>query len=141
MKYAILQAKAALSENEVPVGAVIVKDGSIISFDHNRCVSHNDPSLHAEILVLKDAYRKLGSLSGCTMYVTLEPCVMCAGTMIEMRLPRLVYGAFDSDCGCCGSRLDLTDHWFDHTVETIGGLCEEECAELLNQFFKELRNK
>jgi tRNA(adenine34) deaminase len=91
------------------------------------------------MLALKDAYEKLGSLEGCTLYVTLEPCAMCAGAMIHMRLPRLVYGAFDPACGCCGSRLDLGDHWFDHSIETIGGVLEEQCSSLLKDFFRVIR--
>lgn len=139
MQEAVKEARLAVSEHEVPVGAVIVKNDAIIASAHNQCVSHNDPCEHAEMLVMREAYHKLGSLEGCTLYVTLEPCAMCAGAMIHMRLPRLVYGAFDQGCGCCGSRIDLTDHWFEHSVETIGGICEAECAAFLQDFFRELR--
>lgn len=141
MREAIREAQIALSENEVPVGAIVVKDGKIVSHAHNRCVAENDPLLHAEMLALHEAYDMLGSLEGCTLYVTLEPCAMCTGAMIHLHLPRLVYGAFDPACGCCGSKADFGDHWFDHSVETVGGICEEECAALLKNFFKTLRNE
>lgn len=139
MDAALSEAKQALAENEVPVGAVIVFSNKIVASAHNRCESSHDPLQHAEMLALRDAYRILGTLDGCTMYVTLEPCAMCVGAMLHLRLPRLVFGAYDSECGCCGSRIDLGDHWFDHTVETIGGICEPECAELLKTFFLTLR--
>jgi tRNA(adenine34) deaminase len=139
MDAALSEAKQALAENEVPVGAVIVFSNKIVASAHNRCESSHDPLQHAEMLALRDASRILGTLDGCTMYVTLEPCAMCVGAMLHLRLPRLVFGAYDSECGCCGSRIDLGDHWFDHTVETIGGICESECAELLKTFFLTLR--
>ena len=141
MKEAISEAEKAFSEHEVPVGAVIVKDGEIVSRTHNRCEAEHDPTAHAEMLAMKDAYAKLGSLEGCTLCVTLEPCAMCAGAMLHMRLPRLVFGAFDPACGCCGSRLDLTDHWFDHSVETIGGILEPECKTILTRFFQSIRSE
>ncbi len=141
MKEAITEAEKALSEHEVPVGAVIVKDGQIVTCAHNRCEAEYDPTAHAELLAMKSAYTKLGSLEGCTLYVTLEPCAMCAGAMLHMRLPRLVFGAFDPMCGCCGSRIDLTDHWFDHSVETIGGISEQTCRALLTRFFQSIRSE
>lgn len=139
MQIAVQEAKIAREEHEVPVGAVLVKDGKIIAKAHNRCLVSGDLTAHAEMFALKEAYEKLGSLDECCLYVTLEPCAMCTGTMIHMRLPRLVYGAFDSACGCCGSRIDLGDHWFDHSIETIGGIMEEQCASLLKSFFQDLR--
>ena len=139
MREAIAEAEIALREKEVPVGAVIVKDGEIVVREHNRCEAEHDPTAHAELLALQKAFRERGNLDGCTLYVTLEPCAMCAGAMIHTRLPRLVYGAFDASCGCCGSRIDLTDRWFDASVETIGGILEQECKDLLKDFFKELR--
>ena len=139
MQIAVQEAKIARDEHEVPVGAVLIKDGKIIAKAHNRCLASGDLTAHAEMLALKEAYEKLGSLDECCLYVTLEPCAMCTGTMIHMRLPRLVYGAFDSACGCCGSRIDLGDHWFDHSIETIGGIMEEQCASLLKSFFQDLR--
>lgn len=139
MKEALKEAKTASDKGEIPVGAIIVKDDCVISRAHNLCECSHDPMQHAEILAMRAAYTMLGSLSGCTMYVTLEPCAMCAGAIIHMRLPRLVFGAFDKANGCCGSRVDFTDHWFDHSAETTGGICEEECASLLELFFRNLR--
>lgn len=139
MRVALKEAEIACSEGEVPVGAVIVKDGAIVAAAHNRCEQQHDPTAHAEFLAMRQAYGSLGSLSGCTLYVTLEPCVFCAGAMVRFRLPRLVYGAFDRAAGCCGSRLDLTDHWFEHSVETIGGILASDCEALLQSFFSSLR--
>ena len=141
MHEAIEEAKKALFLHEVPVGAIVVKDGVIVSRAHNRCETDHDPTAHAELIAAKEAFAALGSLDGCTLYVTLEPCAMCAGALVHMRLPRLVFGAFDDACGCCGSRIDLTDRWFDHSIETIGGIMEQECAQLLNEFFRTLRVK
>ena len=139
MQEAIKEAQLACAANEVPVGVVIVKDGRIVARAHNLCETLHDPTAHAELLAMRKAYEKLGSLDGCTLYVTLEPCAMCAGAMIHLKLPRLVYGAFDKQNGCCGSRLDLTDHWFEHSAETIGGIKAAECAALLREFFAKLR--
>lgn len=139
MQEALVEAQAALSEDEVPVGAVVVKDGAIVARAHNLSRRQNDPTQHAELLALQAAQRKLGSLAGCTIYVTMEPCAMCAGAMVLLKLPRLVFGAFDASCGCTGSRVDLTDHWFYHSVETWGGVLEEECAALLTDFFQRKR--
>ncbi len=141
MQIALEEAELALTEHEVPVGAVIVKDNVVVSRAHNLCVTRNDPTAHAEILAALDAFHMLGSLDGCTMYVTLEPCAMCAGAMVHMRLPRLVYGAFDPLNGCCGSRVDLGDHWFDHSIETIGGILEDHCTTILKEFFSSIRKK
>lgn len=140
MREAIAEARLACSAGEVPVGAVIVKDERIAARAHNLCEALRDPTAHAELLAMRKAYETLGSLKGCTLYVTLEPCAMCAGAMIHMQLPRLVYGAFDAENGCCGSKIDLTDHWFEHTVETVGGISEAECAALLREFFANLRD-
>ena len=139
MLEALEEARAALSEDEVPVGAIVVKDDTVVAKTHNLSRQHNDPTMHAEILALKEAQRKLGSLAGCTLYVTMEPCAMCAGAIVLLKLPRLVFGAFDESCGCTGSRVDLTDHWFYHSVETWGGILEKECAALLTEFFQRKR--
>ena len=140
MREALKEARNALSEGEVPVGAVIVKDGSVVSKAHNRCEQLHDPTAHAEFLAMQQAFQALGSLSDCTLYVTLEPCVFCAGAMVRFRLLSLVYGAFDKTAGCCGSRLDLTDHWFEHSVKTVGGILAAESETLLREFFSSLRN-
>ena len=140
MREALKEAKKALAEGEVPVGAVVVKDGAIVAAAHNRCEQNHDPTAHAEFSAMQQAYRALGSLAGCSLYVTLEPCVFCAGAIVRYRLPRLVYGAFDKAAGCCGSRVDLTDHWFEHSAETIGGILAKESEALLQSFFSSLRN-
>ena len=139
MQEALKEARAAMAEDEVPVGAVVVKDGGIVARAHNLSRQQKDPTLHAEVLALREAQQQLGSLTGCTLYVTMEPCAMCAGAMVLMKLPRLVFGAFDSSCGCTGSRVDLTDHWFYHSAETWGGVLEKECTELLTNFFQRKR--
>lgn len=139
MQEALLEARQALLTDEVPVGAVVVKDGSVVARAHNLSHRKNDPTQHAELLALREAQAALGSLSGCTLYVTMEPCAMCAGAMVLLKLPRLVFGAFDESCGCTGSRIDLTDHWFYHSVETWGGVLEKECTELLSEFFQRKR--
>jgi tRNA(adenine34) deaminase len=141
MRIALEEAESAMQEAEVPVGAVIVKDDAVISHAHNLCAFRKDPTAHAEMLVLKEAYQKLGSLQDCTLYVTLEPCAMCVGAMLHMRLPRLVYGAFDPACGCCGSRVDLGDHWFESSIETTGGILEEDASAILKGFFSSVRKK
>ena len=139
MREALQEAQAALTEDEVPVGAVVVKGGEIVARAHNLSRQQNDPTRHAELLALQAAQHKLGSLTGCTLYVTMEPCAMCAGAMVLMKLPRLVFGAFDHSCGCTGSRVDLTDHWFYHSVETWGGILETDCTALLSEFFQRKR--
>ena len=139
MREALSEARAAFGEDEVPVGAVVVKDDVIIARAHNLSRQANDPTRHAELLALQAAQQALGSLAGCTLYVTMEPCAMCAGAMVLLKLPRLVFGAFDESCGCTGSRVDLTDHWFYHSVETWGGILETECAALLTEFFQRKR--
>ena len=139
MQEALKEAQQAISEDEVPVGAVIVKDGAVVARAHNLSRQKADPTCHAELLALQNAQAALGSLSGCTLYVTMEPCAMCAGAMVLLKLPRLVFGAFDESCGCTGSRIDLTDHWFYHSVETWGGVLAAECAALLTEFFQRKR--
>ena len=139
MQEALKEARAAMAEDEVPVGAVVVKDGGIVARAHNLSRQQNDPTLHAEVLALREAQQQLGSLAGCTLYVTMEPCAMCAGAMVLLKLPRLVFGAFDTSCGCTGSRVDLTDHWFYHSIETWGGILERDCAALLTEFFQRKR--
>ena len=139
MQQALSEARQAFLENEVPVGAVIVKDNTIIAQAHNLSQQMGDPTEHAELLALRQAQRQLSSLAGCTLYVTMEPCAMCAGAMLLLKLPRLVFGAFDKSCGCTGSRVDLTDHWFYHSIETWGGILEKDCAALLTEFFQRKR--
>ena len=139
MLEALKEAQAALQEDEVPVGAVVVRDDKIVARAHNLSQQKGDPTQHAELLALQQAQKTVGSLDRCTLYVTMEPCAMCAGAMVLMKLPRLVFGAFDHSCGCTGSRVDLTDHWFYHSVETWGGVLETDCAALLSEFFQRKR--
>lgn len=140
MLLALEEAKKAFAENEVPVGAVVVKDGTVIAAAHNRCVAQNDYTAHAELEAMRMAAGKLGGrLRGCTLYVTLEPCAMCAGAMVNLQLDTLVFGAFDARAGCCGSVLDLTNRCFLWSVTVWGGILEEPCAKLLGDFFQTKR--
>ena len=140
MRAALEEAKLAASEGEVPVGAVLVKNGEIVARAHNKVEQAHDATAHAELLCLRRGMELLGArLTDCTLFVTLEPCAMCAGACVNAKLGRLVYGAFDEAAGCCGTRMDLTDHCFLHSVETWGGVLEEECKELLSSFFQTLR--
>ena len=141
MKSAMKRAIAAGSIGEVPVGAIIVKDGKIISSGKNMRESKANALLHAEITAIDRACKKLGAwrLSGCTLYVTLEPCPMCAGAIINSRIERVVFGAFDKKAGAFGSVMDINSFPLNHKCEVEGGVLQQECAELLSCFFKELR--
>ena len=140
MRIALEEAQRAYELDEVPVGAVLVMRGKVIARAHNLCVASSDPTAHAEMLALRAAAREEGGrLAGSTLYVTLEPCAMCAGAAINARVSRIVFGAFDSRAGCCGSVADITDGWFLHSIESVGGVLEEECAALLQAFFEEKR--
>lgn len=141
MKIAIELAEKALSMGEVPVGAVVVKDGEIIGEGYNTRESRQMATGHAEISAIEAACKALGSwrLEGCTLYVTLEPCAMCAGAIINSRIDRVVYGAPDMKSGAMGGRIDLTQVVLSRRVEIIQGVREEECLALLDSFFKSLR--
>ena len=140
MRLALEEAKLAFDEGEVPVGAVLVRSGELISRAHNRVEQEHDATQHAEIICLREAMKQLGGrLNDCTLYVTLEPCAMCAGACVNAKLERLVYGAFDDAAGCCGSKMDLTDKCFLHSVETWGGILEDDCKEIMTRFFQALR--
>ena len=140
MRLALEEARLAFDEGEVPVGAVLVKSGEVLARAHNRVEQSGDATAHAELLCLREAMKRLGPrLTNCTLYVTLEPCAMCAGACVNTKLSRLVYGAFDEAAGCCGSKMDLTDHCFLHSVETWGGILEPDCKSLLTDFFQALR--
>ena len=144
MKAALKEARKAYLEDEVPVGAVIVKDGKIIARAHNIKEMKNDTTKHAEILAIQKASKKLNTwrLTGCTMYVTLEPCVMCAGAMIQSRLDKVVFGTVDEKTGACGTVLNvLQDYKFNHIVEIENGIMEKECKGILQDFFRRLREK
>jgi tRNA(adenine34) deaminase len=144
MKKALLQAEKALEEDEVPIGAVIVKDGQIISRAHNAKEKTGLATRHAEIIAIEKACKKTGDwrLNGCEMYVTLEPCPMCAGAIINARIDKLFFGAYDEKAGCCGTLYNLLqDGRFNHRVQVVGGVMREECARILNDFFKSKRGK
>jgi len=142
MREAIHEARIAADQGETPVGAVIARGGQIIGRGHNRRETDKDPTAHAEMIAIRQASQALGGwrLLGCTLYVTLEPCIMCAGAMVLARLPRVVFGAYDPKAGAAGSVIDvLTANDFNHAVEVTGGILADECATLLKEFFLELR--
>ena len=138
MSAALGEAAQALALGEVPVGAVVVRDGEIVASAHNERETGGDPTAHAEVLAIRRAARALGRrrLSDCTLYVTLEPCPMCAGAIVMARFGEVVFGAYDERAGCCGSLYALTeDAAFGAVIPSSGGLLEEECRALLDRFF------
>jgi tRNA(adenine34) deaminase len=144
MKEAILEAKKAEELNEVPIGAVIVIDGEIISRAHNLRESNQSAVAHAELIAIDKACKEIGSwrLEGASLYVTLEPCPMCSGAIILSRVKRVVYGASDPKGGCAGTFMNLLqDERFNHQSEVTKGILEEECSQMLSQFFRELRRR
>ena len=143
MSVALNLALQAADEGEVPVGAVIVKDGEIVSTGRNRREKGKNALYHAEIEAIDNACKKLGGwrLWQCEMYVTLEPCPMCSGAIINSRLKKITFGAYDKKAGCCGSVTDIFSLPFNHRPEIVGGFMEKECSEILSDFFKNLRNK
>ena len=144
MQAALAEARLAEDAGEVPIGAVIVREGAILARGQNRVVRDNDPTAHAEIVALRAAATARGNyrLTGCTLYVTLEPCAMCAGAMIHSRLDRLVFSAADPKAGACGSVLSVVNHpQLNHQMQVEQGICAEESAELLRNFFRERRQE
>ncbi len=142
MRQALREAQRARQEEEVPVGAVVVRDGRIVARAHNRPIRLSDPTAHAEILALRRAARKLGNyrLSGCALYVTIEPCAMCAGAMVQARLKRVVFGAPDPKAGAGGSVLSILNHpKLNHRVKVVSGVLAGECASILRDFFRARR--
>jgi len=141
MLIAIKEAKKAAALDEVPIGAVIVKDGTIISRAHNKCEKLGDPTAHAEILAIKKALKKLNTnrLSGCELYVTLEPCPMCAGAIINSRVDEVIFGAFDLKGGAVNSKVDLFNKGFNHKPTVYEGIYEKDCSNILTDFFKTKR--
>jgi tRNA(adenine34) deaminase len=142
MKEAIIEAKKAETLGEVPIGAVIVKEGRIIARAHNLREMRQVSNAHAEMLAIENANQVVGSwrLEECTLYVTLEPCPMCAGAIVQSRIPTVVYGAKDPKGGCCGTIHNLLQEpRFNHESEIISGVLEEECGQLLSNFFRQLR--
>ena len=143
MLLALGEAEAALAQDEVPVGAVVVKDGRVLAAAHNRTEQNGCATAHAELLALQAAAEALGSwrLSGCTLYATLEPCAMCTGAILNSRVDEIVFGAFDPEAGCCGSVLDLTDGLLNRRVRCVGGFMEAACAAPLEAYFRDKRKK
>lgn len=142
MRLAMALAEEAASQGEVPVGAVVVKNGEVIGRGRNAPISLNDPTAHAEIQAMREAAQSLGNyrLVECTLYVTLEPCAMCSGAIQHARIARLVYGASDPKTGCCGSVVNLmTEQKLNHHCEVTAGVLAEECGALLSTFFRQRR--
>jgi len=144
MQRALDEARAAGAAGEVPVGAVIVKDGQVIAAGQNRNVRDHDPSAHAEIMALRSAGVRLGNhrLENCEMYVIIEPCAMCAGALIHARLKRLVYGAKDTKAGAVESVLSVLNHpRLNHRMQVKSGVLKEDCSEMLREFFRAKRSR
>jgi len=141
LNVAISMAKKAISKDEVPVGAVIVKNGKIVSKAFNERETKHNPLAHAEIIAIYKAAKKLKSwrLVGCTIYVTLEPCPMCAGAIINARIDEVVFGAYDEKAGAFGSLYNLGEGKLNHTPRVAGGVCKTKCANLLKNYFREKR--
>lgn len=143
MKKALREAQKAVAEDEVPVGAVAVLDGKVIARAHNNRERTQNAINHAEMLVIQKACKKLSSwrLDGVTLYVTIEPCPMCMGAIINARIPRVVYGARDKKAGCCGTLYDLNEGKFNHVTSITEGVLEEECGGIIRRYFEEKRRK
>ena len=143
MRQALDLARQAAACGEVPVGCVIVKDGAVVGRGRNRREENGDATAHAELEAIRDACRRLGSwrLHRCTMYVTLEPCPMCAGAILNARVSRVYFGARDREMGACGGVMNLFMEDFPHPPALVGGVLEEECARVLREFFRGLREK
>ncbi|OYW79374.1 MAG: tRNA adenosine(34) deaminase TadA [Polynucleobacter sp. 32-46-5] len=142
MQQAIEQAKLAAAAGEVPVGAVLVQDAQVISTGFNQPISNSDPSAHAEMMAIRSAAQALSNyrLPGSTLYVTLEPCAMCAGAMLHARIDRVVFGAIDPKTGAAGSVLDVfSEKRINHQTQVEGGVMGQECGQILRDFFKERR--
>lgn len=142
MKEAIKEATAAFCENEVPVGAVVVKDGEIIAKAHNLTEKNQNPTHHAEILAINEALKKLGvkNLKDCELYVTLEPCAMCIGACALSKIDKVYFGAYDTKSGACGGKTDvLRENCFDYKTQVFGGIEETECKKILTDFFETIR--
>ena len=143
MREALLLAEEASAADEIPVGAVVVRNGEIIGRGRNRTGVDRDATAHAELLAIRDACRTIGEsrLEGCLLYVTLEPCPMCAGAIVLSRLSGLFYGAWDAKAGAAGTLYTITtDPRLNHRLETHGGVLDEECGELLSRYFRSKRN-
>jgi tRNA(adenine34) deaminase len=142
MEQALLYAKQAELRDEIPVGAVLVKNNQLVAIGYNRSITDNDPSAHAEMIAVRQAGKVLDNyrLTDCTLYVTLEPCSMCAGLLVHSRIKRLVYGAADAKTGSAGSIMNLLQEpRLNHQVEVSGGVLAEQCASIISEFFKRRR--
>jgi tRNA(adenine34) deaminase len=144
MELALQEAQQGAQAGEIPIGACLTLEGEVIAKAHNRCVTNQDPTAHAEILVIREAAKRIGNyrLPGCDLYVTVEPCVMCVGAMIQARISRLVFGAYEEKTGMVESRLPLLNSpSFNHRIVTVGGILKGECRQLVQGFFMEKRGK
>lgn len=144
MEEALKEAQKAYNIDEVPIGAVVVKDGEIIGRGHNLRESQKDPTLHAEMIAIREAAAKIKGwrLTNCDIYVTIEPCPMCAGAMIQARIDRVIFGARDPKAGCAGSLYNLLeDSRFNHRVEVVEGIMEEQCRDIIKTFFRNKRSQ
>lgn len=143
MKEALKEAKKAYEKNEVPVGAVIVLNGKIIARGHNKRETKKNSLCHAEIIAINKACKKIENfrLENCVMYVTLEPCTMCAGAIVQSRIEKLIFGARDEKYGMAGTVANVFDLKSNHKVEVQGGILEEECSNIIKEFFKKIRKK
>jgi tRNA(adenine34) deaminase len=144
MELALEQAALAAAAGEVPVGALVIKDGEVLGRGHNRNLLDDDPTAHAEIVALRQAAARLGNhrLTGCTMVATIEPCAMCAGALIHARMARLVYGASDPKAGAAGSVLQVINHpGLNHRMEVTAGVLAEKCSAVLQDFFRQKRQQ
>ena len=143
MRMALQQAAQALAEDEVPIGAIIVRDATVIAAAHNQREQLHDPTAHAEMIAITQAAAALQDwrLEGCTLYVTLEPCPMCAGAILQARIPMVVFGATDPKAGAVETLYQLlTDSRLNHQVDVLGGVCAAECGEILTRFFRHQRS-
>lgn len=143
MRAAIDEARAAAAEDEAPIGAVIVREGTIIASAHNLVERLRDASAHAEILAIRRAAQSIGGwrLRDCALYVTLEPCAMCMGACLNSRLGAIAFGAYDREYGCCSSALELGGGILNYRIPFVGGILEEECSQLLSAYFSAKRTK
>ena len=140
---ALSEAAKTAQSQDVPIGAVIVKNGEIIATGHNEREAHGDSTAHAEIQAIRSACERLGGwhLDSCELYVTLEPCPMCAGAIVNSRIKRVVFGAKDGLAGCCGSVIDFNRYPFSHAFEIEGGICDAECLRIIRDFFDKRRKE
>lgn len=141
MRMALEQAAAAKSKGEVPIGAVIVHGDNIIAAAHNLCEALDDPTAHAELIAIRSAAKSLGrrALGECELYVSVEPCAMCAGAIINARLKKVVFGAHEERTGCLGSVMDISNGYFINSVNAYGGILENECSRIMSDFFEKKR--